>query len=455
MLVSAATLRLVRDAVRGRTAKRRRSDGVPRSTELIEGAPGTRAQIRHAARRTATTSWPRCARAFEAAARDERRCVVFTGRSARRGSARRGSRGSSLLELRGEATVLVGRCVSYGEGATFLPLARDDRGFGELLDDAGSTGEIFLAARRRFEELAAERPLLLVFEDVHWAEPTLLDLVEYLAAQATGAPILALCLARPDLLAERAGWGDRASLALEPLDGRRRPASWPATSRTPTASSRSPRATRSTSSSSRPTSARRAQAALDTVPGSIEALLASRLDRLGAGGARRGAARGGRRPAVLARRRSRRSGRSTRSRRSSRRASSAARGTVYRFHHVLVRDVVYAGTPKAERAELHRQHADWLDGAAGRLGRARRLPPRAGGGYLRRAGRARAAGDAASRRTRAAVSAPPGSAAWKRGDARATVEPARPGDGTAAGAATRSGSSSCASSGKRCERRGD
>ena len=90
---------------------------------------------------------------------------------------------------------------------------------------------------------------------------------------------------------------------------------------------------------------------------------------------------------------------------------------VYRFHHVLVRDVVYAGTPKAERAELHRQHADWLAAQPDGLGRAGRLPPRAGGGYLDELGapgqQVTRIATNAGRRLGAA-----GIAAWKRGDAR-------------------------------------
>ena len=56
-----------------------------------------------------------------------------------------------------------------------------------------------------------------MLEDVHWAEPTLLDLVDYLASWASDAPILVLCLARPTLLEERAGWGRANTIALQPF----------------------------------------------------------------------------------------------------------------------------------------------------------------------------------------------------------------------------------------------
>jgi predicted ATPase len=81
--------------------------------------------------------------------------------------------------------------------------------------------EIFWGIRRLFEAAARERPLVLVFEDIHWAEPTLLDLVDYLADYSRAAPVFLLCLARPQLLDDRHGWAggklNAASLLLEPL----------------------------------------------------------------------------------------------------------------------------------------------------------------------------------------------------------------------------------------------
>jgi class 3 adenylate cyclase/tetratricopeptide (TPR) repeat protein len=155
-------------------------------------------------------------------------------------------------------TILSGRCLSYGEGITFWPVAeilRQAAGIGEgespqaataklggLLDGeleaaeivrglAGAIGasdaasdreEIFWAVRRLFEALAREHPVVLIFEDVHWAEPTFLDMIEYLAAGSDRTAMLILCTARPDLLEQRPAWGKEieaaSRLAVEPLD---------------------------------------------------------------------------------------------------------------------------------------------------------------------------------------------------------------------------------------------
>ena len=75
--------------------------------------------------------------------------------------------------------------------------------------------------RKLLEAQARERPLVVVFDDLHWAEPTLLDLVEHIADWCRDAPILLICLARPELLDDRPGWGggklNATSVLLEPL----------------------------------------------------------------------------------------------------------------------------------------------------------------------------------------------------------------------------------------------
>jgi class 3 adenylate cyclase len=142
-------------------------------------------------------------------------------------------------EVRGYATVLTGRCLPYGEGITFWPLVELLRAFGgdeavakaveeepdaalvverlaALTGGGGSPEELFWAVRRLFEALARRRPLVVVLEDVHWAEATLLDLVEHVSRWSSDAPILLLCVARPELLEERPRW-EGAVVRLEPL----------------------------------------------------------------------------------------------------------------------------------------------------------------------------------------------------------------------------------------------
>jgi class 3 adenylate cyclase/tetratricopeptide (TPR) repeat protein len=123
--------------------------------------------------------------------------------------------------LASEAAVLTGRCLPYGEGITYWPLVeifREADAEAEL-DAALSSGapeEIFWSVRKSLEQRARERPLALVVEDVHWAEPTLLDLAEHLGDWTRDAPLLLLCLARPEFLDGRPGWGGEL-MTLQPL----------------------------------------------------------------------------------------------------------------------------------------------------------------------------------------------------------------------------------------------
>ncbi len=137
------------------------------------------------------------------------------------------------------ATVLSGRCLPYGNGITFWPLVELLRDFGgeeavaetvreeqdgalvaerlaALSGGTGSPEELFWAVRRLFETLARRQPLVVLLEDVHWAEPTLLDLVEHVSRWSQDAAILLLCLARPELLEDRPRW-EGAIVRLEPL----------------------------------------------------------------------------------------------------------------------------------------------------------------------------------------------------------------------------------------------
>jgi class 3 adenylate cyclase/tetratricopeptide (TPR) repeat protein len=154
------------------------------------------------------------------------------------------------------ATILGGRCLPYGEGVTYWPLAEmvkssagisDDDPFDEAQEKLRATcedeavadllalaagvleavegmraqQEIAWAARAWAEQLADAQPLVLVFEDVHWAEEPLLDLIEHLAAWVKEAPLMLVCLARSELLDVRPTWGGgrvrATAIELEPL----------------------------------------------------------------------------------------------------------------------------------------------------------------------------------------------------------------------------------------------
>ena len=128
-----------------------------------------------------------------------------------------------LEHARQEADVLHGRCLNYGEGITYWPLVELLLAIGVEPDTVlgSSAAETQLAFRRLLEERAAERPQIVVFDDIHWAEPTFLELIEHIADLSRGAPILLLCVARTELLDAQPGWGggklNATSLLLEPL----------------------------------------------------------------------------------------------------------------------------------------------------------------------------------------------------------------------------------------------
>jgi class 3 adenylate cyclase/tetratricopeptide (TPR) repeat protein len=146
-----------------------------------------------------------------------------------------------LPRLGKSTTVVVGRCLPYGEGITFWPVIEVLKTAAGITDEdspdaaraklAGllegpdaalvverlsalmglteatpGVQETFWAVRKLFDELATRRPLVVVFDDIHWAEPTFLDLLEYLADSLDGVPAFLVCLARPELLEVRGGW---------------------------------------------------------------------------------------------------------------------------------------------------------------------------------------------------------------------------------------------------------
>jgi class 3 adenylate cyclase len=316
------------------------------------------------------------------------------------------------LGLVEEARVLVGRCLPYGEGITFWPLREMIvQAVGEAIEPGLSalfTGEPdgewavsaltglvgasttaatlmdgFAAARGAFERLADARPLVLVFEDVHWAEPTLLDLVEYMATGARDSPILILCLARPELLELRDGWAggrpNATTILLEQLAEADcdHLTDWLLAGESLGAGERAnvlrlaegnPLFLEQLVAYAREESRRDGE-----LPPTIEALLAARLDRLGpaervlterAGligrdfdlAALTELAPEPLRPSIGAHL-------ASLVRKELIRATRAPRtgGASYRFRHILIRDAAYRGMAKQLRAELHERFARWLD----------------------------------------------------------------------------------------------
>jgi DNA-binding SARP family transcriptional activator/tetratricopeptide (TPR) repeat protein len=336
-----------------------------------------------------------------------------------------------------EALVTSGRCLPYGEGITFWPLLEAVRG-AVGLDDTDSPGEAVerlarvleergsadLLARRAaetiglaegngggeegfasicllFDALAQRQPVVLVFDDIHWGEPTFLDLVDHLAEWIRDAPVLLVCLARPELLEVRPGWGggklNATTVLLEPLSeeecdelignlvGR---AELPAQveSRIAEAAEGNPLFVEEMISMLVDDGLLRQEdgrwtAAGDLtavpVPPTIRALLAARLDRLDDEeravierasvegkvfhhGSLEVLARDSFRPSVA-----RHLGTLVRKELIRPEKPVFAGEDAFRFRHLLVRDAAYDSIPKQIRADLHDRHAGWLEGKAG------------------------------------------------------------------------------------------
>lgn len=319
------------------------------------------------------------------------------------------------------ATILAGRSLPYGEGITYWSLAEmvkvaagitdddplheavsklrvccgDDAvadllglaaGVLEAVETERSQQEIAWAAREWAVELASAQPLVLVFEDIHWAEEPLLELVEHLADRVKEAPLLIVCLARPELLDFRPGWGGgrlRASaIELEPLavseseelvdalladrelSAAERSALLEKTEGNPLFVEETARMLLEDGTTTK------------RIPDTLQAMIAARIDRLPRSEKMllQRASVVGRifwegavaklapeveelepvlddlllRDFIL---------------RESRSTISGERA--YRFKHVLIREVAYAGLTKGARADLHRHVASWLEERAG------------------------------------------------------------------------------------------
>ncbi|UGS37043.1 BTAD domain-containing putative transcriptional regulator [Capillimicrobium parvum] len=327
--------------------------------------------------------------------------------------------------LGGEVAILRGRCLSYGEGITYWPLAevvrdlaggapddpravlaravgddpRADRivgGVAAALGLGGATGEqIAWAARTLLEVLASARPLVVVIDDLHWAQAAFLDLVEHVADLARTAPIVLLCMARPELLDDRPGWGggklNSTTILLEPLgaaDSARLVGHLlQGTDLEPGAAERIAEATEGNPLFTEELLAELADRGLlrtDVelpaqlpVPPTIHALLAARLERLPDderallvrasvegvvfhGGAARALA-----PAPIAGAADRLIASLVRRDLVRPDRASLPDEDAYRFRHALIRDAAYRSLPKETRARLHEEFAGWVQEAAG------------------------------------------------------------------------------------------
>ncbi len=357
---------------------------------------------------------------FERASRDRRAHLFTVYGEAGIGKSRLAREFAAGLD---GATVLNGRCLPYGEGITYWPLAEmvktavgiadddpaeeafeklrescEDEAVADLL--ALATGvleavggersqqEIAWAVREWAEQMAQTQPLVLVFEDIHWAEEPLLELIEHLAAWVRSAPLLLLCLARPELLDLRPGWGGgklrATAIELEPLlssESEELAAALLAEHELPAdvveavldKTEGNPLFVEETI---RMLMQDNGGAPSSRIPDTLQALIAARIDRLQP-------------DEKLLLQRAAVIGRTfwansvaallpdevdvaallddlllrdfiVREQRSSITGEEA-----YRFKHVLIKEVAYAGLAKSSRADLHRRFAAWLHGRVG------------------------------------------------------------------------------------------
>jgi tetratricopeptide (TPR) repeat protein len=430
ILIDPATRSVLRDAVKGEPAR-----GGWRVLDADGAAPGRVSRFdspmvgRQRERR-------RLQDAFDQAVSD-RSCQLFTVLGVA-GVGKSRLVHEFLQGLDAGTLVASGRCLPYGEGITYWPLLEavtsavglDDASSpdearatlahvlegeqgGEVvaqrvaemigLADAVGGAERFSSAVALFEVLARARSLVIVFDDVHWGEPTFLDLIEHLAGSARDAPILLVCLARPELLEARPGWAggklnattalleplseDECGLLIENLLGSTGLGEEVKT-RIAEAAEGNPLFVEEMLlmliddgllAGDNGRWAATGDIGAVRVPPTIQALLAARLDRLDENERaviERAAVVGkvfyeaavadlvpeGLRPTVsesletLARKQLIRSDR------------PSLGGRTFRFRHLLIRDSAYDSIPKEVRAHLHEHFGRWLERAAGARG---------------------------------------------------------------------------------------
>jgi class 3 adenylate cyclase/tetratricopeptide (TPR) repeat protein len=418
ILIGKATYPLVKDAVEAGPLQRFRAKGKKagvdsrRLDEVGADRPGVerKLDLPLVDRRTELA---RLRAAFDAVAADRRLQLVTVLGQAGIGKSRLGD--ALLRQVGGQATVLVGRCPAYGEGITYWPLrgivrsATDDltpEGIARLLDGSADTGrvaeriaatigvverpgateETFWAVRRFIEQLAAERPLVVAIDELQWAEPTFVDLLDYLVGWAVQAPVLILCLARFDLQERYPAWSSvRANadvMLLEPLSAGHAEQLVEAAAAGENIDTVLRRRIAETAEGNPLFAEQLVAAARESpptpagelpLPPSIDALLAARLDGLEP--AERSIVE---RASVMGREFSRAAvvelspsdersdvGRFlmtlVRKELIQPYRSMFAHDDGFRFRHDLIRDAAYRRLPKDERARLHERQAGWLE----------------------------------------------------------------------------------------------
>jgi class 3 adenylate cyclase/tetratricopeptide (TPR) repeat protein len=326
-----------------------------------------------------------------------------------------------LASLEG-TTVLPGRCLPYGESITYWPLAEMVKGAADIADDdpldvaieklrqccpadavadllglatgvleavhgERSQQEIAWAAREWAQLMAQTQPLILVFEDIHWAEEPLLELIEHMTDWVRDGSLLILCLSRPELLDIRSDWGGgrvrATSIELEPLGEADSEQLIDALSEVGDISPETRRALLEKTGGNplfleevmlTVAECGEEQAAAG-IPDTLQALIAARIDRLGPGSKamlQRASVIGRSFWAGALEHLS--SGESVeetlqdlqlRDLVVQQSRSSLSNETGYRFKHVLIRDVAYASLTKSARAGHHARFAQWLGERAG------------------------------------------------------------------------------------------
>src|SRR5947207_3657063 len=315
------------------------------------------------------------------------------------------------------STVNPGRSLPYGEGVTYWPLAEMVKGAAGIADDdpldvaieklrafcedeavadllglasgvleavqsQSSAQEIAWAAREWAQRVAQEQPLVLVFEDIHWAEEPLLELIEHLATWVREAPLLLVCLARPELLDLRPDWGGgRVRATAIELEALRRDESEQLVEALLEDGELTEEARQELLDKTEGNPlfveetmrmlAEEGVQSVDRIPDTLQALIAARIDRLPA-------------PAKALLQRAAVIGRIFWEDAVNRLSpeldsveepledlllrdfvlpeprSSIRAETAYRFKHVLIREVAYSGLSKSARADHHKAFAGWL-----------------------------------------------------------------------------------------------